>query len=80
MEIDYDRIKYVTNRALENDKGEKTGHILMYSYDEINFEYKMKCPYCGAEQEGVTTFTRRPYRIECKSCGRKILIKRLKPD
>ncbi len=75
--IDYEKVKYVTNRKLKNKEKELTGEIKMFSYDGLNFYYKMKCPFCGTEQEGEKQFKRRPYYVECKNCGKKILIEKL---
>lgn len=79
MEIDYDRIKYATHRALENEKKEQKGELKMFSYDHIIFHYWMKCPFCGQEQESKTRFEKRPYRLVCVSCGKKILVAKMLP-
>lgn len=76
--INFEKVEYVTNRKLPNDEGEKKGWIKMYSYDDVNFHYEMKCPYCGTEQEGKKKMENRPYYIKCKECGENNLIRKLK--
>jgi len=72
-------VDYFTNRPLENENGERTGKIIMFRLKgETKFQYKMICPFCGKEQEGSIEFKRRPYRVPCKHCNKKILIERLK--
>ena len=71
-------VSYFTNRMLENEKGEKKGKLIMFRLKgEKEFNYHMICPYCLEEQEGKAVFTRRPYRIACKKCGKKILVEKL---
>lgn len=77
-EIDYDKIEYATNRELPNDDGELTGWIKMFSYDNVNFKYIMKCPYCGAETEGEKEMPNRPYYIKCSECETSSLVRKLK--
>ncbi len=77
-EVDYERLEYATNRKLANDDGELTGHIKMYSYDNENFKYQLKCAYCGAETEGEKEMPNRPYYIKCSECGENHLIRKLK--
>ncbi|MDY6774208.1 MAG: hypothetical protein SVS85_03320, partial [Candidatus Nanohaloarchaea archaeon] len=62
--VDYDRVEYVTNRRLPNDEDELTGHIKMYSYDEVKFHFTLECPYCGETSEGTTKLENRPYYVE----------------
>lgn len=78
QDIDYDRVEYVTNRKLKNDEGEKTGWIKAFSYDNVHFNYEMKCPYCGTEQEGEKEMENRPYYIKCQECGASNLVRKLK--
>lgn len=77
MEIDYDKVEYVTNRRLTNKAGEETGHIKMYSYDNNNFHYYLHCPYCGEEQEDDIQLEKRPFYIPCRHCERKSLVEKL---
>ena len=81
MRVKFPRIEdtnYFTNRPLLNDKGEKTGKLIMFRLKgEDEFNYLLVCPYCGEEQEGSVVFKRRPYRIQCKKCERKILVEKL---
>ncbi len=74
-----DNTDYFTNRALENDEGEKTGKILMFrEKGKKEFYIRMKCPYCGHMQERKEAFEKKPYRPACEKCGRKLVIKKLK--
>jgi ribosomal protein S27E len=77
MQIDYDRIKYATHRALENEKKEPKGELKMFSYDLKKFYYIMRCPYCNTEQEGEVFFEKRPYRVSCKKCQKKFIVARM---
>lgn len=77
-EIDFDRVEYATNRKLEDDDGNENGHIKMFSYDNENFIYEMKCPYCGNVQEGEEELGSRPWWIECEDCGRSTNVYRIK--
>jgi predicted nucleic acid-binding Zn ribbon protein len=77
-DIDFDRVEYATNRKLPNDDGELTGHIKMYSYDDVNFTYTMTCPHCGTEQEGEKEMPNRPYYIKCEECGENNLVRKMK--
>lgn len=76
--IDYDRVEYATNRKLPNDDGELTGHIKMYSYDDVNFHYTLTCPHCGTEQKGEKKMENRPYYIKCTECEQNTLVRKLK--
>jgi len=78
QDIDYDKAEYVTNRELENDDGEKTGRIKMFSYDNETYHYQLKCPYCGHTFEGTDELGSRPWWIECPECGRSSNINRIK--
>ncbi|MCK5043110.1 MAG: hypothetical protein KAJ20_00765 [Candidatus Aenigmarchaeota archaeon] len=82
MVLQYSDIKntdYFTNRALENDEGEKTGKILMFrEKGKEKYYLRMKCPYCGHMQEREEAFEKKPYRPACEKCGRKVVIKKLK--
>lgn len=73
-----EEMDYFTRRTLVNDNGEKTGMVMIYRRKgDEKFHYFLLCPYCGKEQKGEAVFKRRPYRIECKNCGKKILVSRL---
>lgn len=69
---------YITSRKLPNEQGEKSGEVFMWRRKgEEEFNYKLKCPYCGDEQESSVVFKRRPYRVRCSNCGKSILIEKL---
>lgn len=76
--IDFEEVEYVTNRRLPNDEDELTGHIKMYSYDELDFQYTLECPYCGEVTEGEKRMENRPYYIKCKACGENNLVRKMK--
>jgi len=44
--------------------------------DEV-FQYTLKCPHCGSEQASRALFNRRPYRVECYSCKKSVVIEKL---
>jgi len=70
-EIDYERTEYVTNREVQNDEGEMTGRVKMFSYDNEMFHYQIKCPYCEHDFEGGSQeLGSRPWWIECPECER----------
>lgn len=70
---------YFTNRALENDNGEKTGKIIMWRVKgSEKFHYTLKCPYCGDVTERDELFEKRPYRPWCNKCGKTIMIEKIK--
>lgn len=74
-----DETNYFTNRALENDAGEKTGKIMMWRMKgEEKFRYILKCPFCGAVTERDELFEKRPYRPGCTQCGKKVLVEKIK--
>lgn len=77
-EIDYDRVEYATNREVENDEGEKTGYIKMFSYDNELFFYELKCPHCGHVSEDEEELDTRPWWLECPECGRSTNVYRIK--
>lgn len=76
--IDFDRVEYATNRKLPNDDDELTGHIKMYSYDNVNFTYTLQCPYCGETSKGRKEMENRPYYIKCDNCGENSLVRKMK--
>lgn len=80
----YPRIEntdYFTNRALENEKGEKSGKIVMWRVKgENQFHVVLKCPFCGKDQEYTQAFEKRPYRPACQSCGKNFVISKIKPE
>lgn len=77
-DIDFDEVEYVSNRRLPNDEGELTGHIKMWSYDDVNFHYILECPYCGAETNGEKEMPNRPYYIKCPECEENNLVRKMK--
>jgi hypothetical protein len=77
-EIDYERTEYVTNREVQNDEGEMTGRVKMFSYDNEMFHYQIKCPYCEHDFEGSQELGSRPWWIECPECERSTNVNRIK--
>jgi transposase-like protein len=77
-EIDWERTEYVTNRELENDEGEETGRLKMFSYDNETYHFQMTCPYCGHEFEDSEDLGSRPWWIECPECERSTNVYRIK--
>lgn len=70
---------YFTNRALDNEDGEIKGKIIMWRVKgEEEFHYILKCPFCGHDQEKKEAFPKRPYRPRCDSCGKSILVGKIK--
>lgn len=82
MATQYPKIEetnYFTNRALENEKGEKIGKIIMWRLKgEDAFHYILKCPFCAAMTERDERFERKPYRPGCDSCGKNVLVEKIK--
>ena len=75
---DVKELAYITSRKLPNDKGEKTGTVVMWrKKGEEEFGYKLTCPYCMTEQESRVAFKRRPYRVRCSNCNKSITIEKL---
>jgi ribosomal protein S27E len=69
---------YITSRKLPNEQGEKSGEVFMWRRKgEEEFNYKLKCPYCGEEQESSVVFNKRPYRVKCSNCGKSIMVEKL---
>jgi hypothetical protein len=77
-DVDYDRVEYATNRNLENDEGEETGHIKMFSYDNEKFFFDMICPYCEHSFEDEEELGSRTWWIECPECERSTNVFRIK--
>lgn len=77
-EIDFDKVEYATNRRLPDDDGNLEGHIKMYSYDNVDFVYTLKCPHCGETTQGKKEMENRPYYIKCSECGENNLVRKLK--
>jgi ribosomal protein S27E len=69
---------YITTRKLLNEQGEKSGEVFMWRRKgEEEFNYKLKCPYCGEEQESSVVFKKRPYRVRCSNCVKGIMVEKL---
>ena len=69
---------YLTTRKLKSDTGDKGGEVVIWrKKGEEEFNYKLKCPYCGEEQESSIIFKKRPYRLKCSACGKRILVEKL---
>lgn len=50
--VDIKDFAYITTRKLPNEQGEKSGAVFMWRRKgKEEFNYKLKCPYCGEEQE-----------------------------
>ena len=72
---------YLTKRVMTNKEGEETGELFIWrKTGNEEYNYLLLCPFCMEEQEGVTIFTRRPYRLRCSECNKSILIKKLKDE
>lgn len=72
---------YFTNRALEDEKGEKKGKIVMWRIrGEKEFHIVLKCPHCGKEQEYKQAFEKRPYKPACQACGKMFIIAKIKSE
>ena len=71
---------YITRRKLRDKDGEVKGEVFLWrKKGEEAFNYWLKCPYCGTEEESSVTLRRRPYRLKCSNCGKSILIEKLVP-
>jgi len=72
---------YFTNRVLENEKKQKTGHILAWHLKAGgSFHIIMTCPYCAHKQErddDTIVFGKRPYRVTCENCKKSILLEKM---
>lgn len=77
-DIDFEKVEYVSNRKLPDDDGNLAGHIKIYSYDNVNFTYTLKCPYCGEVSNGRKKMENRPYYIKCDECGENSLVRKMK--
>lgn len=76
---DVSEMNYLTNRRLENKKGERTGKIFMWRRKgEEDFNIELKCPECGNYEEKKEKFARRPYNPSCSKCGTSFMITKLK--
>ncbi len=70
---------YLTKRKLEDDAGVEKGEIFLWKeHGEEESQYCIKCPYCGAEQNGRVLLVKRPYRVKCAGCDRSITLPKLK--
>ncbi len=81
MEIpNLENTNYFTNRALEDDKGNKKGKIIIWRYKgKEEFNIILDCPFCGTHQERKEEFKRKPYRPKCENCGKGFMISKIKP-
>lgn len=71
-------LAYITSRKLANEHGEKTGSVLLWrKKGDEGFQYTLKCPHCGTERASRALFKRRPYRVECYSCKKSMVIEKL---
>ncbi len=82
MKIKFPNIEdtdYFTNRALEDDNGEKKGKIIMWRLKgKEEFNIYLKCPFCGFEEQRTEVFKRRPYRPKCSKCGKSFMVSKIK--
>jgi len=77
---DLKNLAYLTRRKLENENGEQRGAVVMWRQKgEEEFNYMLKCPHCEVEQQSRIIFEKRPYRLQCRNCGKSILIEKLAP-
>ncbi|MEM7816167.1 MAG: hypothetical protein QXN71_03545 [Candidatus Aenigmatarchaeota archaeon] len=71
---------YITNRTLQNSKGEERGRIsVLVRVGSTTAEYKYVCPECGDQRSGEQEF-RRPLMVKCKKCGFLMKLPRLKDE
>lgn len=76
---DVSEMNYFTNRKLENEKGEKTGKVLIWRLKgEEEYNVEMKCPFCEHIQSRKEKFERRPFRPSCEKCGKSTTIAKIK--
>ncbi len=77
-EINIKDFAYITRRRLRDEQGEPKGEVFLWRRKgEEEFNYRLKCPYCGTEEESTVILKRRPYRLKCSNCERSILIEKL---
>lgn len=70
--------KYVTNRILENKKGEEKGKIrVLVKADSNTAEVSYVCPECGFSEETKKEW-KRPFSVKCSKCGFLMRLPRLK--
>lgn len=75
---DLSELAYITSRKLADEHGEKTGSVLLWrKKGDESFHYTLTCPHCGSEQASRALLTRRPYRVECYSCKKSVVIEKL---
>jgi DNA-directed RNA polymerase subunit RPC12/RpoP len=71
---------YITNRTLQNGRGEEKGRVAMrVRTGSTTAEYKYVCPECGDQRDGTQEF-RRPIMIRCQKCGHTMKLPKLKDE
>ena len=71
---------YITNRILQNSRGEEKGRIAMRVKTGTNMaEYNYTCPECGDSKAGTQEF-RRPIMVKCQKCGHLMKLPKLKDE
>ncbi len=83
MDVKFPRIEdtsYFTVRKIKDENGNEVGRVIMYRLKgKKEFTFYMLCPRCKKESVGKKEFKRRPYRVECKYCGYKYTIEKIRP-
>jgi hypothetical protein len=71
---------YITNRILQNSKGEERGRIaIRVKTGTETAEYNYTCPECGDARQGQQEF-RRPITVRCYKCGYLMKLPKLKDE
>jgi len=69
---------YITNRILQNSKGQEKGRIAMrVRTGSTTAEYNYTCPECGDSRNGQQEF-HRPLSVRCQKCGYLMKLPKLK--
>ncbi len=72
--------KYITNRTLFNDAGEKKGNIaVLVRKDSDDADVKYRCPECGFSEQTKKPW-KKPFSVKCEKCGLLIRLSKLKDD
>ncbi len=72
---------YLAKRKLANKEGEEKGELFLWKKkDEEESQYMLKCPFCGAEEQGSVLLVKRPYRVKCSHCDRSITLPKLQDE